>query len=1108
MSWSTLVLTPAELCDPQLAIAATRAGAWGILDLGLRAEASARRAALARLRRYVGATNRWGLRWDTLAHPTRPIDALLDLLLDRVPLLIVAGLAASAEALPHVVHDAKALAGCVFLEAYSAEQACAAQAAGFDGVILVGNEAGGCTSAQSSFLLLQQLHQRLHVPLWVRGGLGLQTAAAARLAGASGIVLAEQLWLAEESPWSPAARHAWRQLDGSESVVLGDSRFLCRVLPRGDRRRLQALEKRLASGDHPRAILAEELLAAAAASDDSLLAVGQEIALAASLADRFGSVRGILQAFERAIEEAPRLAHSQRALAAGVPLATTLGTTLPLLQGPMAWVSDAPRFCQSVAAEGALPFLALAGLQQPQLGQVLAETAERLGERFWGVGLFGSAPAAVRRQQWHAVRQARPRFALLAGGRPSQAAQLEADGIATFLSVPSPRLLAEFLQAGVRRFVFAGSEGGGPSGPRTSFALWQGMIDVLLQSPMEEPERLEIVFAGGIHDELSAAMVAVLAAPLVARGMKIGLLMGTAYLFTPEAVADGAVAAQFQRTALACQETMLLVSDGSRATRAAQTPAVEQFMAKRRALVLAGKTPEEIRLELELFPLGRLRLATKGLWRQPAGSGHREQRLVPVDEAEQHRRGLYLLGDVATLHDALQPIAELHRRITAGSQQLLEAWAPPPPAVQAEPRRHKHERLAIVGIGCLFPDSPELKSYWGNILRSFNTIREVPPERWRAEDHYHPGRTTPDRVCSARGSFLGEMRFDPFRYRIPPASIPSIEPIQLLALEVARHALEDAGYGRRPFPQERTSVIVAAAGTHDLGLGYAFRVGMQHWLPQLEGLDPATREAILQELKGRLPTWTEDSFAGFLLNVVAGRIANRFNLRGSNFTVDAACASSLAALQVAAEQLRSGTCDAALVGAVDGTNNPFCFMSFAKTYALSPKRSCPFDEHSDGINLGEGIAALVLKRLSDAERDGDRIYAVLAGIGSSSDGPARSMTAPNPEGQELALARAYADAGVSPRSVTLVEAHSTGTPVGDQVEVSALARVFSEAGAGPRSCAIGSVKSMIGHTKTAAGLASLIKTTLALKHKVLPPTLGVERPNAPLRAEACPFLRQ
>ena len=239
-------------------------------------------------------------------------------------------------------------------------------------------------------------------------------------------------------------------------------------------------------------------------------------------------------------------------------------------------------------------------------------------------------------------------------------------------------------------------------------------------------------------------------------------------------------------------------------------------------------------------------------------------------------------------------------------------------------------------------------------------------------------------------------------------------------------------------------MIFGVTPMHDRGAEYAFRVMAPHVLPRVEWLSDERPAAVARPAWARtLPAWTEDSFAGYLPNVIAGRVSNRLNLRGANFAVDAACAASLAAVHAAVQELRTHSCDVAVAGAADGTNNPFAFMSFAKTHALtSSGQPRPFDDSADGIALGEGVAALVLKRLVDAEREGDQIYAVIKGIGTSSDGRNRSLTAPHPEGQMSALERAYEDAGFDPKTVSLVEAHGTGTAVGDRIEIEALQRSF------------------------------------------------------------------
>ncbi len=255
------------------------------------------------------------------------------------------------------------------------------------------------------------------------------------------------------------------------------------------------------------------------------------------------------------------------------------------------------------------------------------------------------------------------------------------------------------------------------------------------------------------------------------------------------------------------------------------------------------------------------------------------------------------------------------------------------------------------------------------------------------------------------------------------------------------------------------------------------------------------------------PEWTESTFPGLLNNVVTGRISNHFDLGGPNFTTDAACASSFAAVAMASHMLRQGDADLVITGGADTTNDPFTFMCFSKTPALSLSSTCrPFSEASDGTMLGEGIGMLALKRIEDAERDGDRVYAVLRGIGSSSDGRAKSIYAPRWEGQVKALRRCYEEAGYGPETVTLVEAHGTGTKAGDQAEFAALREVFAASNRDETQwAALGTIKSQMGHTKAAAGAAGLMKTVLALHDKVLPPTFGIDKPNAKLEIEKTPF---
>ncbi len=404
--------------------------------------------------------------------------------------------------------------------------------------------------------------------------------------------------------------------------------------------------------------------------------------------------------------------------------------------------------------------------------------------------------------------------------------------------------------------------------------------------------------------------------------------------------------------------------------------------------------------------------------------------------------------------------------------------------------------VAVIGMACAFPGAPDLARYWANVVAGTDSVTEVPAGRWPADRHWAGAGAEPgERSPSKWGGFLPPLPFDALAHGVPPASLGGIETAQLLALETATRALSDAGYADRPFDRETASVIFAAEAGADLASAYATRSLLSLYVDELPpGLD------------ARLPRLTEDSFPGTLSNVIAGRVANRLDLGGPNYTVDAACASSLAALDQACKELLAGTSDMVLCGAVDTHNGLHDYLMFGSVRALSPTGRCrAFDSSADGIVLAEGVACLVLKRLEDAERDGDRVYAVVKGVGAAGDGRGLGLTAPRPEGQRRALERAYAIAGVSPRDVGLVEAHGTGTVLGDRTELETLTGVFDDAGAEPGSCSLGSVKSLIGHAKCAAGMAGLIKAALAVHTGVRPPTRHVTDPNAAWSAGTSPF---
>ncbi len=417
--------------------------------------------------------------------------------------------------------------------------------------------------------------------------------------------------------------------------------------------------------------------------------------------------------------------------------------------------------------------------------------------------------------------------------------------------------------------------------------------------------------------------------------------------------------------------------------------------------------------------------------------------------------------------------------------------------------------VAIIGMACVFPKAPGVRVFWENIVGRVDAIGD-PPEDWGAEFVYDPASRANDRIYTKRGGYLHHpLDFDPVKYGIMPRAVEGGEPEHFVALQVAHDALVDAGYGDRSFSRERTEVILGRGTYVNRGVIGVFQhvIVLDQIIEILAALHPEYSardlETLKRELKASLPPFNAETAAGVVHSVMCGRVANRLDLMGPAFTVDAACASSLIAVDLAMTDLLDGKCDLALAGGIQISTTFPVVMVFCQLGALSRRGELrPFHPEADGTLLGEGAGMVVLKRRRDAERDGDRIYALIKGVGTASDGRAMGVLTPRVEGEELAMRRAYERAGVAPATVGLIEAHGTGTPVGDATEIEAMTRIFGRRDGESPSCALGSVKSMIGHSVPAAGVAGLIKAALALYHKVLPATLHADVANPKLDATA------
>jgi len=432
--------------------------------------------------------------------------------------------------------------------------------------------------------------------------------------------------------------------------------------------------------------------------------------------------------------------------------------------------------------------------------------------------------------------------------------------------------------------------------------------------------------------------------------------------------------------------------------------------------------------------------------------------------------------------------------------------------------RNRNGDIAVIGMGCVFPGADGPHQFWRNIVTKQVQIGNPQPD-WGAERYINATGTT--RISTAAGGYLRELySFDPAELGVMPNSIDGGEPDQYLALKVARDALADAACLHN-YDHANSGIVLGHSTYLHRGSGVMVQHGIvvDQTVELIRHLLPDAPSAALEKLRAvlvaQLPPFNADTAPGLVPNVMTGRIANRFNMRGPNYLIDGACASSLLAVKAAMEELRSGRSDLMLAGGVNASIPPAVSIVFTQLGALSQRSDIrPFDADADGTLLAEGLGIIVLKRLDDAVTAGDRIYAVLKGIGQSSDGKGGGLLAPQLEGEALAIRRAYQDAGLEPRTIGLIEAHGTGVPLGDRTEVNALSEVFGKRAGDRPHIALGSVKSLIGHCLPAAGIAGLIKAILALHYKVLPPTrcgevnnsLGMDQTKFYINSESRPWI--
>ncbi|MEV0296266.1 SDR family NAD(P)-dependent oxidoreductase [Nocardia sp. NPDC050710] len=383
--------------------------------------------------------------------------------------------------------------------------------------------------------------------------------------------------------------------------------------------------------------------------------------------------------------------------------------------------------------------------------------------------------------------------------------------------------------------------------------------------------------------------------------------------------------------------------------------------------------------------------------------------------------------------------------------------------VSGERRGGSVAPIAVVGIGCRLPGGDDPNAFWRMLAAGESGIREVDPARWDPARYYHP--TGGQGLTNSKwGGFVdGVDLFDPEFFGIGDALAWQMDPLQRLLLEASVLATADAGYSRDELSGRRIGVYAGSRTANYFN---------------------------------RIPVADRHTIVGIGQNFIAARISDYFDWHAGNLILDSACSSSLVSVHLACQALRAGELDAALAGGVEVLLDETPFLTLAAAGVLSPNGRCAtFSEHADGFVPGEGAALLMLKRLDDAVRDGDRVYAVLRGSAIGNDGHTMGITTPNMHAQIEVITAALDAAGMSPDALSYVEAHGTGTMIGDPIELKALATVLGDRSRGPEPCAVGSVKTNIGHLLSAAGIAGALKTILAVHHAALPPSLHCENLN-------------
>ena len=994
------------------------------------------------------------------------------------------------------------------------------EALGPHGIIVKGNEAPGRVSKFTSMILMQYYLEKMSCPVFVHGGVGFHTAAGIFAAGASGIVLDNQLYLTDEAPLSPNFKELLGGIKEGDSTVIGDAleikyRFFAKL---GTKivKDFKEEESHLKGRENSDLVLYNRITENVVSLNNpdanaiqSLFYLGQDSVFAPHFVKESKKLKDVVSRLFRNVSLSLESLDQHDPMLPGSPMAKEHNTRYPVVLGPMANINDNAEFASQVYEKGGLPFFAMGNLPANLAEKIISDGMAKFTN--FGAGMIGT-PDINKSFNDHVeiIKKYKVPFALIAVGIPSFVNTLEAEGIKTYLHTPASQMLENAIKSGCRRFIFEGTEAGGHIGSLTSFVLWEIAVEKLVNQPDDLMASQSVLFAGGIASKTGSFFISGLSVLLAKKGMKVGIQAGSPYLLTEEIVKTGAVKELYQRLLLERNETTVIGSTVGLSTRTIISPFSQRMIEKEYSLIKEKVPLSERKSFFEKHNVGSLLIAAKAF--TPDFERLKKEGVlsyINFSEEEQFDKGNFHTGESIAFYDRQITIKDIHdsffeqKNALYGVLNSLEIFS--------SEKNQINDEIAVIGMGCIYPDAGDLDTFWKNIISRKYSIREVPKDRFDSDLYMSPDRNEEDKSYTNLAGYIDYYEFDSKKYGYKETEARHISRTQKMILDAAMQAVEHAGYlSGKSLPREKTSVIIGSCLGNEYGddmFLLMYYPEMKYHLEQVEeyrNLSDSEKEQILETLKkGLKKGYNPKSPEGAALNAESSRIAKHLNLEGVNYTIDAACATSLAAVDNAQKELLSGESDVVIIGGVHTNLSCETFVGFSKMGALSPEGSFPFDNRAGGFVLGEGAGVLVLKRVKDAIRDGDTIHALIRGVGASSDGKGKAIAAPKSEGQGYAIIRAFENAKtpLSHDDVDYIEAHGTATLMGDGTEIKTLMNIYRSG----TPIGVSSIKSQIGHLLGGAGAAGLIKAILAIRNRTLPPNGSYEVPSTRFSIENTPF---